>query len=136
MQTAGQAEIRVDRGPAQGLGPRIVNVRVARSADAHGHVFFPVVVQYVRQRRYQQNVSRPLGHSGKLRLQGLHGVVRVVVADDDGVAGQSVRAGVAARDEAGGVDPGYGGKHRMISGKGDAPGSEGGEVWREVGPHL
>ena len=136
MQAAGQAELRVDRGPAQGLGARVLNVRVARSADAHGHVFFPVAVQDVRQRRRQQNMSRLLGHPGKLRLQGFHGVVRVVVADNKRVAGESVRAGVAARDKAGDVDPGYGGKHRMVSGKGDAPGGEGGEVWREVGPHL
>ena len=95
-----------------------------------------MVVQDVRQRRGQQNASRLLGDLCKLRLHGWQGDVRVVVAENERVAGQSVRAGVAARDEAGDVDPGNGRKHGVIPGIRDAPGGERGEVWGELGPHL
>ena len=76
------------------------------------------------------------GHSGELGLHGFQDVVRIVVAHDDGVAGQSVRAGVTTRDEAGDVDAGDGGKDGMVSGKGDATIGEGGEIRREVGSDL
>ena len=93
-------------------------------------------VQDVSQSRGQKNGSGSLRHSGELRLHGFQRVVRIVIAHNNGVAGQSVPAGVAARDEAGDVDPGNRGKNRVISRKGDATGGEGGEIWREVGPDL
>ena len=136
MQVARHAELRVDRGTAQCLGSRVLNVRVSRSADANGDEFLPVCVQDVGQSGRQQNVSGALGHSGELGLHGFQDVVRIVVAHDDGVAGQSVRAGVTARDEAGDVDAGDGGKDGMVSGKGDATIGEGGEIRREVGADL
>ena len=126
----------MDRGPAQCFCTRVLNVGVARSANTHSHVFFPVFVQDVRQSRLQKNGSSSLGHSGKLRLHGFQRVIRIVITHNDRVAGQSVPAGVVARDEAGDVDPGNRGKNRVISRKGDATGGEGGEIWREVGPDL
>ena len=136
MQVARHAELRVDRGTAQCLGSRVLNVGVSRGADANGDEFLPVCVQDVGQSGREQNVSGALGHSGELGLHGFQDVVRIVVAHDDGVAGQSVRAGVAARDEAGDVDAGDGGKDGVVSGKGDATIGEGGEIRREVGADL
>ena len=136
MQVARHAELRVDRGTAQCLGPRVLNVGVSRGADANGDEFLAVCVQDVGQSGREQNVSGALGHSGELGLHGFQDVVRIVVAHDDGVAGQSVRAGVTARDEAGDVDAGDGGKDGMVSGKGDATFGEGGEIRREVGSDL
>ena len=136
VQIAGHAELRVDRGTAQVFGERVLDVGVAGGADADGYVLSAVAVQDVCQRGLQQHCAGLLPHLGKLGFEGRDGVVRIVVADDERVAGESVRAGMAAGHEAGDVDPGHCRKDRVVPGEGDASSRELGEVRGEFGCDL
>ena len=136
MQISRQAEFRVDGGPADCFGARVLNVCVAGSAYTDGHELVSVIVKDVCESWHQQGVSGLLRHSGELRLHRFQNAVRVIVAHYDRVAGQSVPARMAARDEAGDVDSSHRRKDRVVSRKGDPTGGKLGEIRREVGPDL
>ena len=118
------------------IGAWVVDVSVARGADADRSVFHVVFRQYVRQSRGEEYPTCLPSDFGQSRFQSREGGGRIVVPRDHCVGCQAVFSRVHARHHAGSVDPCYGRENRMVILEEHALGCELGEVGHEIGPDL
>ena len=113
-----------------------MQVGIAAGAYADGHVFLAVFGKHLGQGRSQQDPPGLLGHPLQVRFHCGDGLVRVEVAHQKSVGGQSMTSGVASRDHAGGVGTGHGRVHRMVVGESHSASGEGGQVGHQPFGHL
>ena len=104
----------MDSCSAGRVGVRVVYVGVPAGAGADGYVFHAVLAEYVGQGWHQQRLSGGIDDGLQRRLHRGDDPVRIIVSAQESVARQTMFARKTSRNQARSVDPGYGGKNRVV----------------------
>ena len=136
MKVGRQSKLGMD-GRAAALGSQgIMHIGVATGAHSNGHILLSLLGQNVGQRRSQQYLMATFRDGRQVGLQNRYGLVGIVFGKDHVVGSQSVDAGVAAGDQAGGVGAGNGGENRMVPGEGHSLAGPASQIRHELGDYL